>query len=44
MSEAFVVRAASLGDYAGMCALLGAVDELHAPVSTKLRKPFAEDS
>lgn len=29
MSEAFVVRAASLGDYAGMCALLGAVDELH---------------
>ncbi len=29
MNEAFVVRAATLGDYEGMCALLAGADELH---------------
>jgi GNAT superfamily N-acetyltransferase len=29
MGEPFIVRAATLGDYDSMCALLGEVDELH---------------
>lgn len=43
MSEAFIVRTATLSDYAGMCAVLGAVDELHrVNVPWMFRKPAAE--
>jgi diamine N-acetyltransferase len=43
MSEAFIVRAATVSDYAGVCALLGAVDELHRlNVPWMFRKPSAE--
>ncbi len=43
MSEAFIVRTATLSDYDGMCALLAAVDELHRlNVPWMFRKPSAE--
>jgi diamine N-acetyltransferase len=43
MTEAFTVRAATLSDCAGMCALLAAVDELHhLNVPWLFRRPSAE--
>ena len=43
MSEGFIVRAATLGDHNGMCALLNEVDELHRlNVPWMFRKPAAE--
>lgn len=43
MSDGFIVRAATLGDCAGMCALLAAVDELHrVHVPWLFRQPASE--
>jgi ribosomal protein S18 acetylase RimI-like enzyme len=43
VSEAFIVRAATLADYEGMCALLAEVDELHRlGVPWMFQKPIAE--
>jgi ribosomal protein S18 acetylase RimI-like enzyme len=43
MTEDFIVRIATLGDYAGVCALLGPVDELHhLNVPWLFRKPPTE--
>ena len=43
MTEAFIVRPATLSDYEGVCALLGAVDELHRlNVPWMFQKPTIE--
>ena len=43
MSETFIIRAATLADYGGMCALLSEVDELHRlGLPWMFQKPSAE--
>jgi diamine N-acetyltransferase len=43
MSDTFIIRAATPSDYAGTCALLAAVDELHrVNLPWMFRKPEAE--